>query len=550
MRRPGLLAALAAVLLLAGCSAIPTGGPVQAQTAQPQQAHTPGLVAQAYPPPAGAGPTAIVQGFVQAATAGAPYRVAKEFMTHAAAAAWKPGARVLVNDQPWTESQHGSDGVELAVPTVARVDGTGAYTPATGTVRLEFRLQRTGGEWRIASAPNGVVLPTAGFQRVFKPASLAFFDPGFRRLVPDLRWFPTAGGPTAVLSALLAGPSAPLAGGVTVSAFPVGTRLVRATASPGGPAEVVLQVPGSPAAAALQQMQQQVAASLGRSSPAAVRLVVDGRSAPAARALAPTTDARPLVLAGGRFGLLDDRGVTEDAVLGKRIVAARPTAVTSSARQRLAALRTAAGTQAVTATTTRTVDPRRGLLAPSLDQDGWIYSVPASDPTGLQAARATGAPVVPLPTRLGGGSVRSIEVSPDGTRMLVLTDDGSRSTAFVAGIDRDSTGEPIGLTSARYQVPLGPDAGATDATWVDDADVAVLTTSTDGQQVVVQQLGGLSSTLGDPPGPVSVLIGGGSQMDLRALEPDTGTLVRPAADNQWESALAKQTRVTLLAVQR
>ena len=548
MRPVGLVLALAVALLLGGCTTIPDAGSVQAgPTSVPDD---PALVFQPYPPPPGADPADIVSGFVQAASAGRDYRVAKEFLTPAFAGRWAPNDRVLVHNQAVTARSVGQNRVELAVPTIARVDGAGVYTPTTRNSVLRYSLLKVSGQWRIDDGPDGVVLDQEVFAHNFQQATLQYFDPTFTRLVPDLRWFPFPLSTSRVVRALIGGRAPPLAAPVSASAFPDGTA-VRSLSTSAGVLTLSIRVSGAaPSATATTRMQQQLVRSLPPSI-TALRLVVDGRSMPTAAPLHPVpSDTRPAVLAGGRFGVLNAQGaLVENRELGKSIAAAHPSAITVSARQRFAAVLSPAGASVVQAgRATRVIDPRVGLLAPTADQSGWIYTVPAGDPEGLIAHSLNGQGVT-LPVTLGGSEVLALEASPDGTRMLVVLRTQAGSQAYVAGIERSANGTPIGLSAARYLFAAGPDP-ITDGTWVDDGSVSLLTAGPQGQEVAKQPLGGLSSSLGRLSSAVSTMVGGTEQGGPRVLTEDTGDLYVSAGDNQWQPEFDLPVKVSVLAVQR
>ena len=98
-----------------------------------------------------------------------------------------------------------------------------------------------------------------------------------------------------------------------------------------------------------------------------------------------------------------------------------------SVRQGIAAVLTASvrsRSSARPARASSTRDP--GLIAPTMDQRGWVYSVPKDSPSGMRGREREGARVSLL-ADLPGTSVTSIEVSPDGTRMLVLGRDERRA---------------------------------------------------------------------------------------------------------------------------
>lgn len=541
-RRHGLAAALL-VLLLAGCTSIPTrSGVIPGPTQAPDD---PRLIVVPPLPESGADPRTIVDGFVQAAIEGGAYGIARRYLTPEFAKRWRPEAGVLVYQTSWTTRSTGQRSVVVTVPVSGRLDANGVYSPDDGEVPLPFSLQKVGGQWRIASAPNGIVLAQDSFQRAFQRQDLQLLDPTFTRFVPDLRWLPNRDSQTAPLvRALVTGPSPTLASGAVPRVFPEGTRVRRVTAAAGGAVVVALDVPGDPpSTAALQHMGQELSRTLGPQF--SVRLLVNGRPAPSAGAPVPTPlGQQAFGLAGGRFGPITANGVTDDPALGKAVAATRPTAITVAPRQRLAVVTTTTGVAVVTAGTTRFVDRRGGLADATLDQRGWVYSVPRDESGPLVSRSAKGA-AAPLSVRLGGLEVRSIEVSPDGTRLLLLLRGAGRPVAYVVGIERNADGAPTGLSSSRSIVALTAD-DATDATWLDDAQVAVLVNDGDTQSVVTQPVGGLPSSLGPLPSAASAIVG---VTDLRALTVDGGDVyIRP--NDLWQREFDKPVRVQVLAVQR
>jgi hypothetical protein len=553
VRRRALAVVLMSTLLLAGCSAIPTTGPVQAGPTQvPDE---PAIVFLPNPPAAGAKPADIVNGFLQAG-AGSDFSVAREYLTKSFSAQWRPRAGVLVHDKPLKVVETSDRSIRVDVQTVARVQADGSYTASPSEQTLPFRLEQVGGQWRIAEAPDGIVLAQTVFERTYQPRTVDFFDPTFRRLVPDVRWFATRSKPTtSVVRALLDGPAGPISGGVTVSAFPADAKLESAVTASDGSTTVVVSIPGKdPDRRTTDRMQQQLLRSLQLQTGAALHLIVNGRVAPTASVLQVQGSVQaPVVYAGGRFGTAQSTGaVSEDSVLGKRVAALRPRAVTVSAGQRLAAVLTHdADVAIVTASGSRVVDTRARLAAPTLDQRGWAYSVPKDDPTGLIAfATASRRSVRLASTTLGGEKVVAIEASPDGTRLLVLVQRTNGDwQSYVAGIVRDADGAPSALTTDIY--PIAVPAGVPiDATWVDESTVAILTAAPDGSDTVTaQQLGGLASSAGRLSNAESI-VGTSSKTDLRARD-NTGNVLEPSPSVAvWQNVFPTTVNVSVLAVQR
>jgi hypothetical protein len=176
--------------------------------------------------------------------------------------------------------------------------------------------------------------------------------------------------------------------------------------------------------------------------------------------------------------------------------------------------------------------------------------VPTDSPSAIQASN--GNETLNLFANIPGVTITAIEVSPDGTRMLVLVATNAGPTAFVAGIQRRANGTPTGLTStsSRYPVDLGGNTGnGLGATWVDDASVAVLVAAPDNStdRVRVQQLGGAASSLADIPGAASI-VGTSDPSDLR-IRLATGELF-VSNDQSWHQESAAAPKVSVLAVQR
>lgn len=542
---------MAVVVVLAGCATVPTSSPVQ--TAPPQvEQDDPGIVFRPNPPAENATAENIVRSFIQAASAGRGYDVAKQFLTAAFAKKWNPDAGVIVHTASWSTTQIGDDRVQLRVPISAEVNGDGVYTPSDRSPEtLDFQLAQVRGQWRISDGPDGVVLSQPAFLRVFTPASLRFFDADFQRFVPDLRWFPTRTDPAPdIVTALLAGQATPLRS-VTRSAFPGSTELLRPVRRSGGRVLVDIVTPDTqPDQRATDRMQQQLAESIGISV-SLIGLTTNGRAAPAAKQaeLEQLASTGPVVVSKGRFGTLTAQGaVQEDRELGPRIVQLRPAAVTYSAQQNRAAVLTGGGQVVVVSRDSRRfVDPRAGLAAPTMDQQGWTYSVPADDPSAMRVFDSDGRRS-PFSADLGGTAVRAIEVSSDGTRLLVLLDTGDGPEAFVYGILRDAKGRPTGLDSNRY--PIGLDiAAARDATWVDQSTVAVLTAGGSVQSVIVQQLGGIATTVGGLQDARQV-IGATNEADLRVLLGSGAVLIFNRSSTGFALESPASVGVDVLAVQR
>jgi len=561
-RSPGVRAALAALvslalLALAACASIPDSGPVR-QGAPVAQVNDPlDLDFNPSPPEKGASQQRIVQGFIDAASSPKNnFKIAREYLTTAMAANWNPDESVTVDDGRNRTYDDQGTLWRLDVTPVANVDSVGSYHPVASTapVGLNYQLVREDGEWRISVAPNGVVIDDPTFRAVYAQQNLYFYSPGYTYLVPDARWFPArvASAATRVASSVLAGP-APWLNGAVVTSFPKGTQLaVPSVTTEGGVARVDLSSEAGQAdSAQLQRMQYQLEQSLG-SLAQSVQLSIEGNvqqvptlSADATPIRNPSVDSRAYVYRGDVFGPLNGDTVTGLSGLSDKVAALRPTAITLSASRDQAAVLSQTGVYSVRKNGDPVrVDGRPGLIGPSLDPQGWVWSVPGGSPGAVQVTAANGADahglVANWPDATG---ILSLAVSRDGTRLAALLRTNTGYALMASGIVRAANGAPNGLTEP-VELAL-PSAGARSAAWTSDLTVAVLgTTSGEATSIAQQTVGGTQTTTSGPTGGRTI-IGAAGLAPYVVLSAD-GTLVAPTGTG-WQAQLDK---VGAVAVQQ
>ncbi|MGO2647655.1 MAG: LpqB family beta-propeller domain-containing protein, partial [Brevibacterium aurantiacum] len=228
-----LILAIFATMALGACSSIPSSSPVGHIEAG---SGDPGASSARIPdgPEPGDSIGEIVRGFLAAgAGTGNNFSVAKSFLTEAEAQEWNPqeSVSILPNDTDLDSLNAGvtSDNktLTMSAPVVGLVNSSGIYNstkPGTQS-NMEFSLRQENGEWRIASAPDGLLISETEFQTIFLNYSLQFFTSDYSYLVPDSRWFlRSSSTPTALINELLSGPASFLSGAV-VTAIPDGAKL-------------------------------------------------------------------------------------------------------------------------------------------------------------------------------------------------------------------------------------------------------------------------------------------------------------------------------------
>ena len=539
MRRNHLASALVLVVLgglLAGCGGIPTGGsPVAGNVIDDDFELEIGDAPQG--PREDATQEEILTDFISAATNPAgDFKVARQFLTEDFGAEWDPDEVVRVVSGAGTAIPVSDDVMDYSFSTSASVDNLGHYseesTAESATLRFTFALER--GQWRIAEAPPGIVVSENRFDNVFTEQALFFFDPTYRYLVPDVRWFPNqASVGTRVVAALLAGPSSWLGGGVTLSAFPPGTVLgPDAVSIVSGVARVDVseEVTGSSNTDRVR-MRQQLATSLATvSSISSVEITVDGvsisipASGDTTANASPQVDPLPLVMREGEFGFYGSGDLTPIKVLSKRIVAVGAKAATLARGGTRAAVLGDGGVYSVGSGESEPVrvDARVGLVAPSIDNAGYIWSVQRSKAASLKAFEADGTPHDIASALPPGARVISMDVSRDGARiMLYLVTTGGPRLAY-AGITRQDS-MPTGLGEIQW-LPVG-EGVPLDAAWADDRTIATLARSGTETMITSWPLGGPSESLGSLEEGASIVGGNDGTAGLRVLTA-TGELFR------------------------
>lgn len=553
------LAAVTALVLaaLAACASIPDSGPVR-QGGPVAQVNDPlDLDFNPSPPEKGASQQRIVQGFIDAASSPKNnFQIAREYLTHAMAASWNPDESVTVDDGRNRSYDAQGSLWRVDVAPVANVDAVGAYHPvgSTAPVGLNYQLVRESGEWRIAVAPNGVVIDDPTFRAVYAQQNLYFYSPGYAYLVPDARWFPArvASAATRVASSLLAGP-APWLNGAVATAFPKGTQLaVPSVTTAGGVARVDLSSEAAQAdPAGMQRMQYQLEQSLG-SLAQSVQLSIEGSvqqvpslSAAAAPVRNPSVDSHSFVDRGDVFGPLNDQTVTPLAGLSDKVAGLHPTAVTLSASRDQAAVLSQTGIYSVRKNGDPVrVDGRAGLIGPSLDTGGWVWSVPGASPGAIQVAAANGGEAHAVTANWPNATaILSLSVSRDGTRIAALLKTATGYSLMVAGIVRAGNGTPNSLTDP-LEIAV-PASGARSAAWTSDLTIAVLSgTSGDATSITQQTVGGTQTTTSGPTGGRTI-VGAAGLAPYVVLSAD-GTLLAPTGTG-WQAQLDK---VGAVAVQQ
>ncbi|WP_374459935.1 LpqB family beta-propeller domain-containing protein [Microbacterium sp.] len=533
-------AAVAVVaLLLPACAGLPTSGDVAVGLELGESPDDVDVLPVASGPIAGAGPEEIVEGFLEAGiTTSDNWATAREFLAPALQRSWRPSAGVSIDagaEARTLTSNVADDQVEDAdeaevqvlLELVASVDDSGAYSGAPGDSSIPFALARgEDGEWRITQAPDGVVIDEARFPNVFEGYSLQWFDAGWSRLVPDIRWFPRRQSPaTTVTQALVAGTPAEWLDPAVQTAFPADVQLAQdAVLITAQVAEVSLTRPAAGLdRTTLARMRTQLQATLRAAgvNVTQVRFSVDGRALDAG--VVELADSTPepgtLVLKDGVFGRIVGDEIASIPAISPQIqsVPQPIEAIDVAADDASAALQLDDGHVYLVGKSSRDeLDARPGLVQPSLDPYGYVWSVPAGAP---QAVQAVGPDVVAH--KVAGAwpsasSISDLRVAADGARVAAVIVVGGQRWLAVASVVRDESGVPTDLGEMRPLLQLTE--ASTGLAWLGLDRLAVLTDSST-PRLLVQPVGGPGSAETAPSDAASVA-GARTPAGVRILDAD------------------------------
>lgn len=554
-RRDVLLAGSCAVATLAGCARIPGSGPVH-QVDIPLTAGGRAPYLQAQPPANQASPVQVVQSFLHASLALADdASIAREHLGGALTSAWDPRARVVVysGTQDLVIADEGAGKVRLEALAIERIDQNGVRQPLAKPEEhiAHFTLERIDGRWRIVQAPPGVFMSDAVFPLLYSPARLYFLDPTRTILVPDIRWFPAQGQASSVLAGLANGPS-PALGDSVVSAVPPSASVSRAVTTENSDGALRLLLPtvierldGQ----AFTQAVEQIRASLGSISGLQTVAVAVGSDDIPRSATPAVAVPGHRIYAAAPVGVvpLDDGVQAEDIDLSNHLVAdfagEQLRAPSLHARSAVAAglLRRSGDLIIGTSDSSSPVRvlPTAGTVAsPQVDHHGWVWAVPHGTTGRMRVFGLADSADIELSVPwLEGRQILSMDLAPDGTRMVVLSADVLGTRVDLTAVIRDGDGTPRGITT-QLRIPTGH-RDDRQVRWFSETRLLALGVD---EQTSTLQISALDLQGGEPQSTVvpadAVAIAGTDLTEQIWIATESGAIFR-GADGAWNEVLAR-----------
>ena len=275
----------------------------------------------------------------------------------------------------------------------------------------------------------------------------------------------------------------------------------------------------------LSRMQTQLEGSLASAGISDVVMTVGSVVIEVAPAPTRSTlvDARFAVMTADGFGYLTGDELQPVPGISEGLAAAdlKPTAIELSPDLDFAALQLASGEvlrlnadQSYTS-----VDTRPGLISPTVDGYGYIWTVPATQPAAVHATAADGTVVDVADAWNGASRINAMQLSRDGTRIAAVVDLGGQPEVWIAGVLREE-GAPVRLGQwLRLAVQQSPGVAVA---WLDDSTLGIVRVVDDQSMIFTQQVGGLAGATAVQATITS--IAGGNQVGSVRVLADDGVL--------------------------
>lgn len=491
-RRAGrwLAACAVAGLVLAGCTGVPTTSAPRTVEPIAGGAHT----SQAQGPPRGAGPGAIVDGFLDANVrdpAGA-----SKWLTALARNQWSDATVTVIADRSTSIYDAQRKTVSFTARLLGAVNSSGVYVPKTtgdggGVVTsFSFGMTTVDRQYRINLLQRGLLVGADDFSTKYVRHNLYFYDRANRYLVPDVRYSAFSDpGELAnwLLQQLVTGPRQELQNSVNTDTLPGQSRRVRITF--GNPAQVQIPGAGQLASSVRDRLAAQLTWTLDDVLHGAPLRIEDGTAAvaiPAAGgALVSTADFAsatgpapppPAVyyLRDGRVRAADGNALPgpfgRGSYIFTSIAVARPRTI---GQLTIAAVQRIAGTSRLVVGTQRG-GPRPTTVRGQLSRPAWapgLAEVWIGNGSRLVAVTTDGrtsrAVDVSVPSAVGGGQIVAVRFSPDGSRVALVVSGvvggQHRAVLLVGPVVRGTGGPQIAVLTA-----ISPDGVVpTDVAWFD-----------------------------------------------------------------------------------
>lgn len=575
------------VSVLAGCTTIPTSGPVVRVEKVPSEVNHSGVEITANPPQPGAKPADILAGFLTAMASGdGNYEAARAYLTPKAKETWDPMAGVSIYDGEGHPPVITDSSAVLSAPVTGVVDANGHYQSTyQENYSHNFGILKIDGEWRISSPPDGLLVSEYMFSRTYRPIPIYFMDRTEQYVVSEYIYLPDSQvNPTRVVQATIYGPSEWLRPAVT-TAFPDDTRLAVSSVATNKDGIATISLSDSVAGLTNQQrdiMGIQLAYSLRVFADiTGLKVTVNGSpySMPGANqdgtlriksvlSYDPVSNSTPSYYYAVSDGKLvqvhfaaDTKTSATTGGLGNTAWATGLAGIVVSEGQNLVYATDATRSQLLTSRIraegndseeARVVLSGTGLCDPAMVGDGvWTIGQSPQGPI-LYRAKSTGEISTTLITELSGMEVKSFSVSPDATKLAVVVGENESSRVGLLrlrGKDLVVDGwRPLAVNSSKGRL-----VSFTGVSWTSGNNLAMVASVSDdpgaaSSVYLATSDGALVSTIGPlPSSSIHKLVTYPSREGINVLGVDeSGTLWRFVGGSRWEPIVGGITAIAVV----
>ena len=230
MRSKLIVAMLLGTLVLSGCAGIPSSSQVYYGEEISQDTSTQFVRVIARPPSLDMNPEEIIRGFLDAcADPSEDYEIARQYLDVESAENWNPLSGIEIYEASTIEVAEAKTTLTVGAVKLGTISDLGRFQvgdPGAEISRSFDLEQNAGGQWRISSLSDGILLSSGDVDRSFRSFPIYFFNTELTSLITDSLLVPVSnsGAATSLVRSLLDGPS-PYLSPVATSAFPVGTTL-------------------------------------------------------------------------------------------------------------------------------------------------------------------------------------------------------------------------------------------------------------------------------------------------------------------------------------
>jgi hypothetical protein len=543
---------LLGTLVLSGCAGIPSSSQVYYGEEISQDTSTQFVRVIARPPSLDMNPEEIIRGFLDAcADPSEDYEIARQYLDVESAENWNPLSGIEIYEASTIEVAEATTTLTVGAVKLGTISDLGRFQvgdPGAEISRSFDLEQNAGGQWRISSLSDGILLSSGDVDRSFRNFPIYFFNTDLTSLITDSLLVPVSnsGAATSLVRSLLDGPS-PYLSPVATSAFPVGTTLTYGSVPVlNGIAQVDLsnEILGANEVTRRALSAQLVWTLSALANVTSVQISVSGQPLALANvsslqtirdwqnfSVLPNPDRKVLnVIRNEKIFAISDETESLRYTSTTPLIFASPNATDTriaTVTADLKSLQVANASDSIF----ELVAQGEQISKPTWDRDGSIYFSDFGSGVREVANDGTLREVLVDVSALGtNDQVKQVAVSSDGVRVAVVLSDGIQDVIAVGAIFKaESETRIIGLHRIERSIVT-----IRDIAWSSPTSIAVLGTDESKSELLfdISLLDGKSKLFSTPIGAQQISVDGTRKIFVSAVD-GTNQLVYQQSFGSW-----------------